>query len=71
MITQNYIVIGPAYGRDYSSAAKAKADFLAGKDFSMLSIDQGGAYCSRSDFAPGTVVNLRYKKLMSATCVKV
>jgi hypothetical protein len=62
MITANYRVLVPAYGRDYKSAAEAKADFLAGKDFVYQNFD-GCTYCSVADFAPGTIASLRYKKL--------
>lgn len=73
MITQNWLEIGPAYGRDYKSAKDAKADFLNGKDFENLSRLQtgGGTYCSIRDFAPGTSVILRYKRNTMTTTVKV
>ena len=63
MITQNYLTISPAYGRDYKSQAEVEAAFELGKDFKMESIGQGGTYCSIRDFAPGTVVSIRYNKL--------
>jgi len=67
-ITQNYLSLAPAYGRDYRSAKDAKESFLAGKNW----IDaQSGSYCSVDDFAGGVTVNLRYKKLRSVAVVKV
>jgi hypothetical protein len=63
MITEKYLEIGPAYGRDYKNGRLAGEDFTAGKDFEMLSLGQGGKYCSIRDFAKGTPVNIRYNKL--------
>lgn len=60
MISQNYRVITPAYGRDYKSAKAAKEDFANHQDF-ILQPD--GCYCSIADFDRGVIVNLRYKKL--------
>lgn len=34
----NHITVTPAYGRDYTSAAKAKADWEAGKDFILQDV---------------------------------
>ncbi len=47
--------ICPAYGRDYSSKAKAQADFSKGLDFQAAS----GQYCSREDFTAGQAVECR------------
>lgn len=47
--------ISPAYGRDYSSRAKAQLDFAAGLDFQAAS----GQYCSISDFPAGSNVECR------------
>jgi len=54
----------PAYGRDYASAKKAKADYLAGKDFILNDITSrwDGKPCSARDFL-GQAVNIRYHKL--------
>ena len=73
MITQNYIVVSPAYGRDYPSGKLAKADSLAGKDFKCESIlpEGGGTYCSINDFSPGLTVEVRFKRLASVVMVKV
>ena len=69
MITQNYLILAPAYGRDYKDKASVMKDFLEGKDFAMMSIIAGGGrYCSVENFAPGTKVTLRYKRLC-AVCV--
>lgn len=59
MITQNYLTLTPAYGRDYRSQTAVASDFLAGKDF----IHPSGSYCSIRDFAPNVQVSLRYSRL--------
>ena len=45
------IIIAPAYGRDYKSAAEARQAYYAGKDFIIESIDSPywGTYCSIRD----------------------
>jgi len=55
-------VLTPAFGRDYSSAAAAKADFVSGKDF-VLNTPWGSTLCSCRDFAPGAQITIRYAKL--------
>jgi hypothetical protein len=49
----------PAYGRDYKSAAAAKADWAAGKDFQCA---MTGRYLSVRDEVPGEVW-VRYARL--------
>jgi hypothetical protein len=70
-ITERYVVVSPAYGRDYKSASAAKADFLEGKDFKLESITIHGMYCSVRDFAPGVPVEVRYARLTKAVIVEV
>lgn len=70
-IQENYLEIGPAYGRDYKNGKLAKADFNAGKDFKMLSMTVGGTYCSKADFAEGVVVNIRFNSMQGLTSEKV
>ena len=50
--------VTPAYGRDYSSRAKALADWHAGKDFIVALTNQ---YISKRD-ATGLEVWIRYDK---------
>lgn len=72
MITQDYKVVSPAYGRDYKSKKEVEADFFGGKDFVMESIDcQPGCYCSMRDFAPGTKVEVRYAKMTKVVILEV
>jgi hypothetical protein len=65
-ISTPFRTLTPAYGRDYTSAAKASTDFFAGKDFKLQPEDQ---YCAIFDFEPGTQVVLRYNKLRNTTTV--
>lgn len=73
MISQNYLVISPAYGRDYKSRAAAEKDFKEGKDFKMESVSSGGSgsYCSIRDFKPGVKVSIRYKRMTRVTIITV
>jgi hypothetical protein len=70
-----YLTVVPAYGRDYSSRAKAVADWDAGKDFQVQDIGAGqdnGRYVNKSDlaqFKPGTTVNIRYRRLTMVAVV--
>lgn len=70
LISEDYMELCPAYGRDYTNRAAAKADFLAGKDFKG-DYTVGFAYCSCRDFAPGTKVNVRYNKGLGICTVVV
>lgn len=58
----------PAYGRDYSSAAKAKEAYHNGSDWILNDITSpwNGKYCSCRDF-DGVQVMLRYKNNENAT----
>mgnify|MGYP003151300678 FL=1 len=56
-----YHTLTPAYGRDYTSKAKAEADLNGGKDF-VLNAPQGTTYCSVRDFRKGDTLNVRYKQ---------
>lgn len=73
MITQDYITISPAYGRDYKKQADVIADFKAGKDFVMESMNTGyaGSYCSVRDFAPGVKVQIYYAKQQKSVIATV
>jgi hypothetical protein len=71
MITNDFQTLGPAYGRDYKSAAEVIDAFNDGKDFIMLSTGHNGTYCSKRDFAKGITVQLRYDKLRKETSTTV
>jgi hypothetical protein len=65
----NWIEVTPAYGRDYTSAKAAKADWNAGKDFFDPSI---GRYMSKrdADADPNMSVIIRYAKNLKVTGTK-
>jgi len=58
------VTLTPAYGRDYTSLAKAKADWEAGKDFIIADISNrwDGKPCSKRD-CKGQEIMIRYNKL--------
>jgi hypothetical protein len=63
----------PAYGRDYTSAKKAKADFDANKDFIIAdySSPYDGKLVNREQLPKGATVTLRFKQLRNVTVFKV
>ncbi len=69
------MTLTPAYGRDYTSAKAAKADWDAGKDFIIA--DMMDPYCgkpiNREDARNAGIktVNIRYKRLTQVAVVKV
>ena len=70
------ITIGPAFGRDYTSKAKALADWDANKDFEIHDMFVGGRYVSKSQ-TPDllrngiTKVMLRYNKMHMVVLLKL
>jgi len=70
-ITENYVSIVPAYGRDYKNKQSAEQDFRAGKDFQIQHFNYPQTYCSIHDFEKGVKVELRYKAKQSVTIVTV
>jgi len=74
-----YIEIAPAYGRDYKNVATIKADWVAGKDFTVVEsvgldipTHYGQALNNESiaRYAPTATVNVRYAKQEKLTTVK-
>jgi hypothetical protein len=65
-----YIILSPAYGRDYKSAKAAKADFDADKDFVVESIFPGGQYANKAQLA-GYTCEIRYNQFRNLVVVKV
>ena len=64
------ITVIPAYGRDYTSAKAAIADWNAGKDFIVASMHSpyAGKYVNRDDAAREMLqVMIRYAKLTKIT----
>lgn len=62
-----YQTVVPAYGRDYTSKAKALADWNDGKDFRM---EPQGSYISKREKPADMIVNIRYAKLTKVVVVK-
>jgi len=64
MDISHYVVV-PAYGRDYATLDEVKADWEAGKDFKIRSIDRNdGRYMSIRDCqGNGLSVQIRFNKL--------
>lgn len=69
----NALVVTPAYGRDYPSAAKAIEAWNEGKDFKAANLTR--TYVSKQDlvnFPHGfTQVNIRYQKLQKVAVVQL
>ena len=69
------LTIGPAYGRDYTSKAKALADWDANKDFMIHDLFHGG-YVSKNQkdqlIRDGiTKIMLRYNKMHMVVLIKL
>jgi hypothetical protein len=61
----SWIEVEPAYGRDYTTAKAAKADWNGGKDFRETST---GSYVTKAEAAAkGLSVTIRYSKSMKVT----
>ena len=67
-----YLTVVPSYGRDYTSAKAVKADWDAGKDFTIsdMSSRWDGSQINNADHPAGTVINIRYARLAKTTQVK-
>ena len=69
------MTLTPAYGRDYTSKAKAEKDFRAGKDFIISDMfhQYDGKPVNITDLkATGCkTVNIRYKGLRSVAVIEV
>ena len=69
------LTIGPAYGRDYPSKAKALADWDANKDFMIHDLFHGG-YVSKNQkdqlIRDGiTAVHIRYHMMTKVVVIKL
>ena len=65
------ITLGPAYGRDYKSAAAVKADWAENRDFIIRDYfhPSDGKPTSREDWI-GKTVAIRYAKLTRIVLIK-
>ena len=66
-----WIEVTPAYGRDYTSAKAAKADWKAGKDFIIQCVmhPDDGRYINKDHGAPTLKIIIRYNQLTKVTNV--
>jgi len=70
------ITIGPAYGRDYPSKAKALADWDANKDFTIHDMFFRGSYVNKQQVADlkrdgVTLIILRYHMMSKIVTIKL
>ena len=64
----NWIEVTPAYGRDYTTAKAAKADWKAGKDFQDTA---SGSYVNKDGAEKlGLQVIIRFNKNLKVTGTK-
>lgn len=68
------MILVPAYGRDYKTAAEVRKDWEAGKNFLIRDVGMGrdnGRYCSKTDFDRATCDKvgsyIRYNRLTELT----
>lgn len=55
-----YLVVVPAYGRDYKTKAAVLADWEAGKDFENATVGVRGRYVNKAGLPPAWGVEIRY-----------
>jgi hypothetical protein len=71
----SHMILTPAYGRDYKSAADVKADWEANKDFVIASIGKDmGRYCNKQDaetYGMPEGSYIRYNKLAELTHIGI
>ena len=66
-----YVTLTPAYGRDYTSADKALADYDAGKDFILNTFDRRNTPINKSQcVSSGFRVTIRYNENRRTVTVK-
>ena len=57
----SYIIVIPAYGKDYKTQKEVKAAFDAGKDFEITDMfHRGGRYVNKRDLPAGHKLQVRY-----------
>jgi hypothetical protein len=70
-----YITCLPSYGRDYKSKKAVQADYDAGKDFTIVSLDRdNGSQINKQDaerIEGGVTLNIRYKRKESVHVITV
>lgn len=68
MQNQNWFVLVPAYGRDYTTAKAAREAFDSGADWQDA---RTGQYCTKSELPPGASAELRFNNHRGLAVVKV
>ena len=58
-VAPQWIVVSPAYGRDYRNSVEAIHAWLEGKDFILEST---GQYCSDRNFGPEVGIEIRFNR---------
>jgi hypothetical protein len=71
LFSQNFTELIPTYGRDYKTAKAAIADFDSQKDFMIASVFLGQQLINKQQIKTGTIILLRYDRLMKLAKVKV
>jgi hypothetical protein len=72
LITENFLVLSPAYGIDFTKGKLATDNFRSGADWKRECVGSAdGTYCSIRDFAKGVRVELRYNGCRNTTIVRV
>lgn len=66
MLAEGYLVLTPAYGRDYRSKAEVMADWNANKDFI---ISHTGQTISKSCAPKMATMEIRYWRLRKLTLI--
>lgn len=64
------LLVAPAYGRDYGTAKALKADWEAGKDFTILSGSDAGRYINKADAVEAGTIFARYSRLRKVTTLQ-
>ena len=65
-----YIVVSPAYGKDYKNKSDAVQAWRAGQDFILESLGGTGRYCSNRDFKAGINVEIRFNRKEDLVIIK-
>ena len=68
-----FLIVIPAYGRDYKSKKEVQEAWDAGKDFQINCFmhPDDGRYINKDDATKGSSINVRYKKLTQVHVIKV
>jgi transposase len=65
-----YMILLPAYGRDYKSKKEILKDFHDNKDFIYVNLGRN-VYINKEQIEPGTTIEFRYGRMMKLALYKV